>query len=78
MQALYILNPQIDSLDLWDALSERLCKASSLTQFALSEDITDSLNTDLRNYLWALRQFIQEACEIYQALGYYQGINNKE
>lgn len=71
-QALYVLNTNLDTIDLWDALHERLSKANSLAQFVLIDGINDQLNKDLRHYLWALSQFLQEACEIQEALDCYQ------
>lgn len=70
-QTLYILNPDCSHLDLEDALSERLTKAKSLAQFALTESMLEHLNKDFQNYLWALNQFIQEACEINHAINAY-------
>lgn len=67
-QATFILNPEINDLELQDALNERLDKASALAQFALTESISDHFNTAVHNYLWTLSQVIYEAWEINQKL----------
>lgn len=66
--ATYILNPDINPIELWDSLCDRLCKADALAQFSLTEGISEHLDHQLKNYLWALSQLIHEAWEINQAL----------
>ncbi len=60
----FILNPNFDYRELTDALNERLNKANALAQFALVGGVSDHVNQAVHNYLWALSQLIEEACEI--------------
>jgi hypothetical protein len=69
-QTTYIINPNIDAIELYDTLCDRLSKANALAQFTLTESMGEHLNDDIRNYLWALSQLVYEAWELNQKLSH--------
>lgn len=67
-QNIYILNPNMNALELYDALCDRLNKANALLSYSLGENTLGHLQEEMQYYLWTLDQLLQEALEIGQKL----------
>jgi hypothetical protein len=65
---IYLLNPQSDSQQLYDATSACLCKAQALAAIAASVDL-DAYSSDIvSNYLWVLHDLIREGAWLFSEI----------
>lgn len=68
----YLLNPQINQQQLYDAIAACLCKAEALAMTAAAVDFEAYTSDIISNYLWALSDIVREARYLYEKT--YQGI----
>ncbi|MDF2867121.1 MAG: hypothetical protein K0S11_591 [Gammaproteobacteria bacterium] len=68
IEALFILNKKASDICLKDGLIERISKAKALANIATSEDFLENLDADIRNYLWALSDVLNEVDELVSLL----------
>jgi hypothetical protein len=64
LDALFILNKKASDICLKDGLIERISKAKALANIATNEDFLENLDADIRNYLWALSDVLNEVDEL--------------
>lgn len=58
--SLYILNPEANAEQLFDAINARLHKAEALAVIAATIDFETYTSETIGNYLWALSDVIRE------------------
>lgn len=64
IQALFTLNKNANETTIRDGLIARISKAKALANIATSEDFLENLDVDIRNYLWALSDVLNELDEL--------------
>lgn len=67
-EPLFTLNKNASEMCLKDGLIERISKAKALANIATSEDFLENLDVDIRNYLWALSDVLNEVDELISLL----------
>src|SRR5262245_23677080 len=68
LNGLYKLNPEIDTNQIAEAVSDHLCKAEALALIASSADLDTYPPEIISNYLWALSDIIREAGWLYEKI----------
>lgn len=64
----YIYNKQLDTIDIHDALLERITKADSLIQVGVLDHIMENVGSDVGNYLWVISDLLGEIKELFDNL----------
>lgn len=62
---IYLLNPEISTQTLTDAIKARLCKAEALALLAASSDLELYKTDTINNYLWTLSDLLIEVNALY-------------
>jgi hypothetical protein len=68
----YLLNPKLNSQQLYDAINACLCKAEALAATAATTDFEAYESDTINSYMWALRDIIHEAKWLYNKIDLYQ------
>lgn len=63
-ETLYELNKAATENKIRGGLIERIAKARALANVATSEDFLENFDKDIQNYLWALRDILNEVDEL--------------
>jgi hypothetical protein len=65
---IYLLDPQLDSQQLYDATRASLCKAEALAAVAASVDLHMYEPETVSNYLWVLSDLVRESAWLFGKL----------
>lgn len=63
----YVLNPDLSSAQLKDAISERLQQLQALASLCQSDDIADYVDECLANCFWLQSNLLRQITELFNA-----------
>jgi hypothetical protein len=61
MSTIFVLNPQSQAIDLYQAMADRLTKTQALMNLALNEQLYEAVSIDHQHYLWVIADLLDEA-----------------
>lgn len=68
MSSIFVLKPESNMTDLYQAMADRLSKVQSLMNLALNEQLYETMSVDHQHYLWVIGDLLDETKQLSQAL----------